>query len=284
MGVSSLLQHALAWLRAPANEASFALRSTLRWRRGPVTLRGESMADLFAELAPAAAAAARRDADRLVADYDLVALSKAASRLVFAENLALLERLERLATAWPTAHPPCSPLRAIDVGCGNFAYATALHRWLRRLAGDAPVELAGIEVDGHGIYRDGHTRAEHMAAHAGLAGPGVRAVVGDFLGQDYRGLDVVTLLFPFLSVYPLLRWGLPLSRFRPRRLLRHAVGALRPGGLLVVANQTGQEAERLRALLQGLPVQLRAQVPFATALVPYAERTADRVGSLWERV
>lgn len=234
-------------------------------------------------------ARAARRAERLRRRYGLDALQRRSTVAVFANNLALLERLEELGRGVALPGGAAEPLRALDVGSGDFHYATALQRFLSRHGGGPAraVDLLGCEVDGHGIYRDGHSRADHARAHAALASEpcgSVSFTVADAAELRLPPQDVVTLLFPFLTLYPLLRWGLPLSRWRPRRLLRRAVRALRPGGWLVVSNQTSAEFERLRALLEGQPVELVRQVPFATDLVPQAERTADRVGSLWRRM
>ena len=45
--------------------------------------------------------------------------------------------------------------------------------------------------------------------------------------------DVVTLFFPFLTPYACLRWGAPLSRMRPQRLVERAVRALNAGILFL---------------------------------------------------
>ncbi len=250
--MASLLRRCLTLLRAPGNEVGFAVRSRLRWSRG----------------APGAPRAATADRIR-------------------AANVALRDRLAALASG---DVPPCGSdgvLRAIDVGCGDFHYAPALAEWLARHAGGPrDVVLRGIEVDGFGVYRDGHSRADHARAHAAAAGSSgavVRFEVADFTRVRWPEQDVVTMFYPFLSVYPTLRWGLPLSRLRPRRLVAAAVAAVRPGGWLVVANQTGDEFGRLVRLLADQPVDLVRRTSFATERVPFAVCTADRVGSLWRR-
>ncbi|MBL9076607.1 MAG: hypothetical protein JNL08_03835 [Planctomycetes bacterium] len=282
----SLLRRCVAAVRIPANELAFAVRAGVAWSRGPATLPHEDKSGLFAWLPADAAAAAHRRAARLERQYDLAALRAQSTNAVYAHNLALLEGLERLAdgAVWPV--PPGAPLRALDVGSGDFHYATALQRWLAR--GDGArraAALHGVELDGHGVYRDGHSRADHARAHAALAAAAapVQFTVGDAARLRLPAHDVVTAFHPFLTVYPLLQWGLPLSRFRPRRLLRALVAAVRPGGWLVVANQTATEFDRLRALLAGQPVELLRRVPLGSDLVPAAERTAGRVGSLWRR-
>jgi len=289
LAVPSLLAQSLYWLRAPANELAFAVRSRLRRQRGPATLPQESKPRVWPWLQHDPAA--QRLVRELEQLYDLQALRARSTLLVYAENLALLERLEALASSLPPTLAGTSTLQAVDVGAGAFQYATGLHRWLQRLARSQPagitplpeVRLRGIELDGYRLYRDGHSRADHAVSHAALAGAGVQYEVADFRRLAVPPQDVVTLLYPFLSTYPVLQWGAPLSQLRPGGLLERAVAALRPGGWLVVANQTEAEWERLAKLLADTPVALQRRLEFATPLVPYAERTAGRVGSLWRR-
>ena len=92
-----------------------------------------------------------------------------------------------------------------------------------------------------------------------------------------------SLFFPFLTAYACLSWGAPLTRLRPRRMLRRAVQALRPGGWLVVANQTVDEHVRLCRLLAGLPVTRIARRSLATDLAPEAWRRDGQIGSIWQR-
>ncbi|MCA8977031.1 MAG: class I SAM-dependent methyltransferase [Planctomycetes bacterium] len=262
------------------NELAFALRSRLRWSRGRPAPAGEPKENLFDWLDGATRDAAADRAVTLETRHELGALRAASSRLVYAENLALLDGLEALSggQVWPSRD---HELRAIDIGSGSFQYATALQRWL---AGRGRrVRLRGIEIDGHGIYRDGHSRADHATANAALAGPGVSFEVADFARLEVPPQDVVTMFYPFLSAFSLLRWGSPLSHLQPRRLLRRAVAGVRPGGWLLVANQTELEFERLAGVLAELPVTLLARRSFATDLVPYRARTTGRIGSLWRR-
>lgn len=290
--MSSLLQKSLALLRAPMNELAFAVRSRVRWQKGAPAVVAEPELETFDWLAgePQARAAARELAARLEQRYDLAALRAVAPRLVRAENLAILERLLALGDGVELedgkhrAGPKrADELCALDVGCGVFQYAAGLRQWLGTLAGDRAVRLRGIEIDGYGIYRDGHSRADHGQSWAAAAGPGVSYEVADFTRLDVPPQDVVSLFFPFLNAFSLLTWGSPLHHLKPRRCLERAVDAVRPGGLLVVVNQTPAEGARLRSLLVGLPVIQVAENSFATDLVPYRERTAGRIGSLWRR-
>jgi SAM-dependent methyltransferase len=177
-------------------------------------------------------------------------------------------------------------VRALDVGSKDFCYATALHRWLRHGHTGAPraVQLDGIEIDGHPVYRDGYARADHAEAYAREAGDGVRYRVEDFLASADRNVDVVLFCYPFVLRYALRRWGLPGRHFAPESLFRRAADALRPGGLLVVVNHTQEEHRRLREILAAVPglTVLRA-APVTSAMVDYHDTVTERVMTLARR-
>lgn len=284
----SLLARCAALLRAPANEIAFAVRTRVAWSRGTPILPDEDKSGLFAALPAASRVANERRIAAIVQRFDLAALQARSTIAVWTSNLALLDHLDTLAAGVSLPLSADGAVRAADVGSGDFHYATALQRFLAQHATDTArtVVLRGFEIDGHGVYRDGHSRADHARAHAALASRGsglVRYEVTDVLRVNLPEQDVVTLFYPFVFSYPLLRWGLPLSRFRPRRLLHRAVAMLRPGGLLVVASQTDTEFARLRTLLADAPVELVRSGSFATDLGPAAERTRHRIGSLWRK-
>ncbi len=288
--MASPLRHGLDWLRAPAIELAFLVRSTLRWSRGAPELVDECKRALFAHLPPEAAAAAQATADELVGRFALQPLAARSSRSTFAGSLAQLLGLQRLAGELPDVPSGADGVvRAVDVGCGDFHYASALAQWLSRHGAGAPrpVVLRGIELDGHGIYRDGRSRADHGKAHAALATLGrisAHFQVGDFRHLRLPEQDVVTMFFPFVSAHACLRWGAPVSRLAPRRLLARAVAALRPGGWLLVVNQTLAECQRVHTLLGRQPVERLATASWQCGLVPWHERTVDQVGSLWRRL
>jgi SAM-dependent methyltransferase len=281
--MAASLRHALAFLRVPGNALRFRLRSTRRRAASAVILSGEDKSFLFAHLDAGARAAADGREAAMRGRYDLGRLRGAVSNLVYADNLAVLAMCEALLDDCELP-PREGPLVVADVGAGDFRYATGLQRYLRDRSGARGVDLCGVEVDGYGVYRDGHARADLARAHAALAGPGVRYEVGDFATASRGSQHVVTMLFPFVSRYALLRWGLPLSLFAPRALLAKAAAVLLPGGFLAVANQTGGEAAKLQELMAGLPLRCVRQAGLACDLVPYAARTAERRGSVWQRL
>lgn len=283
-----MLRHGLALLRAPATEVGFVVRSSLRWSRGAPKPDALAAAPTFAWAPESIRSALQQRADDLDAMFSLAPAIRDLAPEQRARNYARLEQLERLSEGLEV---PCSEdgaVRAADLGSGDFYYAGALARWLAGGGADGPrrAVLRGLELDGYGVYRDGHSRADHGRARAEAASCDqnvVRYEVADAASTRLPPQDVVSLFFPFLTTYACLEWGAPLSRLRPRRVLERAVEALRPGGWLVVANQTPREYARLTKLLARLPVTRIARGSMATDLAPEAPQTAGQVGSIWVR-
>jgi len=283
-----MLRHGLALLRAPAIEVSFALRSSLRWSRGtpgPDALAGApTFAWAPALLRPALEARAAELEER----YAIAARTAGLAPELRARNYARLEQLERLSCGLDVPRCRDGVVRAADLGCGDFHYAPALSRWLTRSGPDVALRtvLRGLEFDGYGVYRDGFSRADHGRARAAASstdGDLVRFEVADATAARLPPQDVVTLQFPFLTPYACLNWRAPLSRLRPRRMLRRAVAALRPGGWLVVLNQTPREHALLARWLARAPVTRLVRRRLGTDLSPDAPQTVGQIGSIWLR-
>lgn len=153
------LRGPLALLRAPGNALGFLVRRRLRWSRGECALANEDKAELFPWLVGAERDEAEARERELATLYELAPLHARSTQLHYCENLALLDGLERL---FADHELPAGALHALDVGCGLFQYATALQRFLALgRGGPRRVELRGVELDVHGIHRDGHSRADH---------------------------------------------------------------------------------------------------------------------------
>jgi SAM-dependent methyltransferase len=278
--VTSLLRRCFTLLRAPVNSVSFATRNTIGWRRGCPVLVNEDKVELFDYLeGPEQDAATSREAD-LRERYGLGELRRLSSRLDYRDNLWLLDNLERLLADVELPQPieTVERLRVLDIGAKNWNYVFALQRFF----GDA--SLMGVEVDGHGIYPDLRSRADHAEAYVSQTGnPRVHYQVTDFLDLTDRHFDVVTLFYPFLTRHALLAWGLPLGHFKPRRILARALDVLRPGGLLVVFNQSNHERSLLHGMLRGLGVDPSVTMPLQSKLVGYWYQTQDRWGTVVRR-
>jgi len=198
-------------------------------------------------------------------------------------NLAVVQLLDRAA-----GHPALAavlaspgPLRALDVGAKNFDYVDGLAAVLGRVPGlrsaRAGLEVTGLELDAHRRYTDLRTRrawADHYASHV----PGARYRAGDLL-DEAGSYQILTWFFPFVTEFPLRRWGLPRRYFRPQDLFDHALGLLAPGGVLVVVNLNADEARIQRDL--GARSRAPSFEAFDLGVVPgaFGPRAADH--HLW---
>ena len=262
----------------------FKLRSTLRWRRGCPALRQEHKRALFAYLEPEARARAVVRAAELADRYDLAPLHACSTNLLYRDNLALLDALERLTAATRLDLPP--RLRALDVGAQDWRYVFALERFLRwrDSAWSRAVELTGVEVDGHVVYPSLHARCDRARAYAAQTGnAAVRYVVADFRDYVARDLDVVTLFYPFVLPQALRAWGLPDALFDPAALFANVARALRPGGYAIAFHQTAAEADAGVRWFGEAGLRVEQRVAIATELVHDWPRTRERCATLARR-
>ena len=283
--VPGLLPYLRETLRHPARSCGFYLRRSMRWSRGAPELPRDPKDDAFADHRSAhERAAAEQRAEQLGTTYHLTPLRERSSLETWRSSLALLDYLERLV---PAGTFPDRPLRSVDVGAGDWHYVFALERFLAHRdrapdQGPRAVDLSGIEIDGHVVYRDLHSRADWARARAGQTGnPAVRYRVGDFLTAELPTADVVTLFYPFVTSYALLAWGLPVLHFKPRRMFARAAALLGEGGVMIVLHQTSEEQERGEQLASGLPLEIVARTALPTTLVEDTEEVGGRCGTVY---
>lgn len=144
------------------------------------------------------------------------------------------------------------PLSVLDIGARNWRYAGALAAWFHPYS----VTVTGIELDAFRLYSNLRTRLSFGRYFAEVYSSGTCAKfhfqagdAGDWNGQA----DVVTWFFPFVLPSPHRAWGLPFSRFDPKSLFKHVESrCLRPGGVLIMANQGEWEWTVAKGLFTGL--------------------------------
>ena len=139
-------------------------------------------------------------------------------------------------------------LRVLDIGSKNWAYVRGEYRFFRQFSPN--LELDGVEIDAYRLYSNFYSRYE--AAKFYIKGlEGVNYYPEDLLniGGKY---DYIVWLLPFVTPYPLKRWGLPERYFMPEKLLKHAYGLLERE--MFIVNQGEEESEIQRALLEKLKI------------------------------
>jgi len=147
-------------------------------------------------------------------------------------NYDYLDILDRAWISSRLARPAGGEL--CDVGCASFWYASALNAFF------SPRRVSGVEVEGHRLFRDGHTRIDYAAGYLAHV-PNAEFIVADYLSYA-KPADVVTAWFPFLTPAAILAWRLPLSLLQPQRLFEQIRHNLRPGGCFVMVNHGFEEA------------------------------------------
>jgi len=174
----------------------------------------------------------------------------------------------------------------VDVGSKDFIYAPALFAFAEKhLAKEEAPLLTGVEIDGHVVYSDLRSRADHAHAWAAVASASAQYVVSDFLKfTPSQDVTLLTIFYPFVTRFALLRWGLPVSEYRPEKLLAHAASMLASKGVLVIVNHTHEERDLLRALMAQIDlVALVHGADIACSLVDYFEDVTERSVSVYVR-
>jgi len=255
------------WVKTAANAAAFALRQKIRWRRGRPRLIGDDRPDDYAEWPGETRAEAHALAETLMERYALGPFRSILSRDQFRKNVYLLDVLEKVWRRLPAPPRPAASesFSALDVGTADWNYVFALHAFLKKrlspsdtpdVAAGPPGEfrLAGLEIDGYGVYSNGYSRCDYAQAYvAALGDPGVSLRFENALEADSPPQDVLFCFFPFLLPYQILDWGLPLRQLKPAELLRRQASWLKPGGLWLLFTHAEEEREPMKRYLSAIP-------------------------------
>jgi hypothetical protein len=195
-------------------------------------------------------------------------LMSAATALNNYEYLDILDR------GWAAAGIP-RPSGGVlcDLGCASFWYAAALNAFFR------PRELVGVEVEGHRLFKNGHTRIDYAKGYLSQL-TNARFVVADYVTFECPA-DIITAWFPFLSPAAILAWRLPLSLLAPERLFVQIYHNLKPGGLLVLVNHGEAEGRRAEELC--IAAGLRQLARFAEPGALSAQRSMPAIFTCWRR-
>ncbi len=186
-------------------------------------------------------------------------------------SLANYAYLDVLDQAWAAADRPVPTGGLVtDVGCANFWYARALHRFFR------PAKLTGVDVEGFRLYPTGYSRYD--AADGYVADlPQTSFVTADYCEMDEQ-VDVITTWFPFVTPAPVLAWRLPLTVFSPERLFARIARNLAAGGTFFMVNQGIDEADVAAGYCR--QAGLRSQGPWVHPR-PLRPRPHPPVASWW---
>lgn len=185
--------------------------------------------------------------------YDLDYLKSNSTKQNYLENLYTLDLLDRYLEV-----QSAESLTALDVGCKNWAYVKGEHAFFKKHCKN--FKLNGIEIDPNRLYSNFYSRKE--AAKFYMKGLSETDYIeGDFLKHSEK-YDYIIWILPFVVEYPLIKWGLPMKHFQPKKLLQHAYNSLKEGGQILIINQDEIEHEAQQAICEklGIPFKIIGEV------------------------
>lgn len=128
-------------------------------------------------------------------------------------------------------------LKTLDIGCKNWVYAKGQYAFFDEHSNH--LSFNGIEIDAHRLYSNFYSRFE-VAKFYTKDLENSKYIAGNFLNYNEE-MDYMTWFLPFVTETPLLKWGLPIQHFCPKKMLWHAYFTLKTGGKMFIVNQGEEE-------------------------------------------
>lgn len=130
-------------------------------------------------------------------------------------------------------------ISVLDIGSKNWSYVRSQYLFFKSHSKN--LVLNGIELDAYRLCSNFYNRYE-IAQFYKKDLPGVNYFIGDFMEHSQK-YDYIIWILPFITKYPLIKWGLPLKYFKPEEMLLHAYDLLKPDGEILIINQGEKEAK-----------------------------------------
>ncbi|OGH99896.1 MAG: hypothetical protein A2039_04465 [Candidatus Melainabacteria bacterium GWA2_34_9] len=269
------------------NEIDFFFRKNIRLKR-KYTGKNELKENLFEHFSGEKKQLAKEKEIFYLKKYQLQEFKTNSTCRNYLENLAVIELLENFLA--PT--PEKNVVKILDIGSKNWFYASGewsffkykleeflgYSRVTALRVGEAapsasarnPLFLDGIEIDAFRVYSDFHTRYDYAQYYIkNLAN--TRYITKDFL-QHNEKYDYIIWFFPFVTEFPLQEWGLPLSKFKPSEMLKHAYDSLNSGGKMLIVNQDEKEYAIQENLLKNLNLHYEKKGDFKNSFLEYEHK------------
>ena len=165
---------------------------------------------------------------------------------IFLENIYFLNIFDKYLTKNKKENPSI-----LDIGSKNWSYVKSEYVFFHSFAKD--VFLNGIELDAYRLSSNFYTRFEIAKFYTkDLAG--TNYIAGDLLKHQGK-YDYIIWILPFVTQYPLVKWGLPLKYFKPEQMLKHTYNMLNKNGELLIINQGEEEYKIQQNLYENLDLE-----------------------------
>lgn len=142
-------------------------------------------------------------------------------------------------------------LRILDIGCKNWFYAKGEYDFFNSFCENFTLE--GVEIDPYRLYSNFYSRFE-VAKYYIKGLKNTKYICGDLLDLEQK-YDYIIWILPFVTVEPLIYWGLPQKFFNPKKLLEHACSLLGENGQILIINQGENEAQIQKQMFREMNVK-----------------------------
>lgn len=269
------------------NETDFFFRRNIRLKRRYFG-KNEPKENLFGNFSDEKKEKAEEKEKFYLEKYRLQSLKEDSACRNYLENLAVIELLESCFVS----PPPCPPrqlpennkideqnsVKILDVGSKNWFYAHGEWSFFRynsllchpELAVKKEIYLDGIEIDAFRVYSNFHTRYDYAQYYIKNL-ENTRYIAKDFL-EHREKYDYIVWFFPFVTEFPLLEWGLPLSKFKPAEMLEHAHKSLNSGGKILIVNQDEDEYKIQEELIKNLNLSYEKKGEFKNSFIEFERK------------
>lgn len=272
------------------NELDFFFRRNIKLKR-KYSGKNEPKENFFGHFSGENKKIAEEKEKLYLEKYHLQGLKENSTCRNYLENLAVIELLESCFFT-PTPCPPPSRegelslvrgeaphqlpennkniIKVLDIGSKNWFYASGEWSFYKYGGGEREIFLDGIEIDAFRVYSDFHTRYDYAQFYIKNL-PNTRYITKDFMEHNDK-YDFIVWFFPFVTEFPLLEWGLPLSRFKPAEMLRHAYECLNENGKILIVNQDETEYEIQEELIRDLNLAYEKLGEFKNSFVEFERK------------
>ena len=179
---------------------------------------------------------------KLLERYNFYSYKHSSTVVNYCQNLYTLYFLDKYFNV-----PPKENLRVLDIGSKNWFYAPAQYHYFKSKCNTLVMD--GVELDAYRLYSNLYSRYEVAKYYINRL-EGANYIAGN-LTNIQREYDYIIWILPFVTKYPLRRWGLPDKYFEPEVLFKHALSLLSQNGKMLIINQGEEEFEIQKNLAEG---------------------------------
>lgn len=158
--------------------------------------------------------------------------------------------------------------KILDIGSKNWSYAKGMYKFFNEFCKE--FSMVGVELDAHRLYPNLYSRLEASKYYTkGLSNTNYICANLLDIKQQYH---YITWFLPFITPYPLKKWGLPKRFYQPEKLLLHAYNLLEKNGQMLIINQGENESKIQKELLEKLNISYKFLGEIKNKNYPYPQK------------